>query len=105
MEQRKANKGARTRERMYELIENHKNSGQGVKEYCRHHGVPPSVWYYWKKRYEGDKEPTGFASIQVEGIGGMCEVQAEIEIAGLGIVRLCGQVSAGYIRELLGLEA
>lgn len=105
MEQRKTNKVVSTRERMYKLIEKHKNSGQRVKEYCRDHGVCPSVWYYWKKRYEEDKEPTGFASIQVEGSKAMEEVQVEVEIAGRGIVRLCGQVSAGYIRQLLGLEA
>jgi transposase-like protein len=67
MEQRKTNKGSSTRKRMYELIERQKNSGQRVKEYCQHHGISPSVWYYWKKRYEGNKEPTGFASIEVEG--------------------------------------
>ena len=105
MEQRKTNKGASARERMYKLIEKHKNGGQRVKEYCRQHGVSPSVWYYWKKRYERDKEPSGFAPIQVEGSRDMGDVQVEVEIAGRGIVRLCGPVSAGYIRQLLGLEA
>ena len=104
MEQGKTSKGVNTPERMYELIEKHKNSGQRVKEYCQQHGVSPSVWYYWKKRYEGDNEPSGFAPIQVEGSREMGEVRVEVEIPGRGIVRLGGQVSAGYIRQLLGLE-
>lgn len=106
MRQKRRGKGVSSPERMEALIKEQKESGQSVKEYCREQGITPSVWYYWKKRNKGKEElpALGFARIEIEG--GSCQegVQVEIELPGVGIVRLSGQIRAGYIRQIMGLE-
>lgn len=103
---KRSGKGVKTPEQIEAHMQAQKESGQSVKEYCREQGITPSVWYYWKKRKKG-KEGTGapgFARIEIEGGRLGEEVQVEIELRGQWIIRLSGQVGAGYIRQIIGLE-
>ena len=50
---------------MYELIEKWEVSGLSKKDFCHHHGITRSNFYYWIKKWKNRKSeaPDGFVDI------------------------------------------
>lgn len=56
---------------MFPLIQKWERSGLRQKEFCNQHGIKPSVFWYWLRRYreEGQSAPEdvrGFVSIEMD---------------------------------------
>lgn len=61
-------KNKRRAEEMAQLLEAQKASGLSKKAYCEHHGIAPSLFYYWQKRLSQawENEARGFTQLTVQ---------------------------------------
>jgi len=50
---------------MYPVIEQWQSSGLSKVAFCDQHGIAKSVFFYWHKRYNSDREPGGFLPIKI----------------------------------------
>ena len=78
-------------------IEERKNSGISVKNWCRENGVSEKTYYYWQRRIfrgaQGDSSPE-FA--ELHGSGFRAPTVASLEMAGVSV-----QVYAGADEQTL----
>ena len=47
-----------------ELIADHARSGVSVRKFCKERGIAEHLFFYWRKRLRGQKEPVRFALIE-----------------------------------------
>jgi len=48
------------------LIEEQRNSGLSIKEFCSNHIIPPSTFHYWKKKFAREPERNSFIPLIVK---------------------------------------
>jgi hypothetical protein len=48
----------KSREEWKQEVDNYKTSGLSIKRYCKEHGISPSTFSYWKKKFilSGDEK-------------------------------------------------
>ena len=96
MEQLQSKRSRRTAAEIKQLLEEFKQSGTNVNEFCKTIGVAESLFNKWRSRY-GEKQAArqnGFVSLQAPSN----EHGLFAEVKG---IRIYQAVSAQYLKELL----
>ncbi len=94
---------------MFALIAMQKASAMSVRDFCMHHGLSRPSYYYWQKRYRasqqaGHEEPDGFTLLKKERESLLSQSHPGSLFAEYKGIKIYQQVSACFLRELIGSE-
>jgi hypothetical protein len=92
----------RSRETMFQLIEEWESSNLTKKAFSRERQIPISVFHYWCRRFRELDNPGGFVPIEVQGMndhGSMIEIKYPNGVS----LRLPSQTPFPIVRQYLSL--
>lgn len=87
---------------MFELIKEWEISGLSKKTFCRNHGIAPSKFFYWLKKWKNTKEevPDGFVAItpgKADAFHAQYRLKypngVQLEVSGIGLSQLAALVN------------
>lgn len=86
---------------MRPLFKEWESSGQTKAEFCDQHGIAPSVFYYWYKRYKSENTSGGFIPIKVKNApaGEHLEIQYPNGVK----LKLSADISPALLRQYIYL--
>jgi transposase-like protein len=92
----------RSRQEWFSLIERCESSEITVKEFCKTHGIHPSNYYYWMKRFRS-QEPD-FAPLEISSKALVIDSPVYELVYPNGVMLRLGQgVGLGELSQLLRL--
>lgn len=61
----------RKEDKYRELLRLQEDSGLGVREFCSNQDIAPATFYYWRKKFNREKQPDSFIPLLIKPNGGL----------------------------------
>jgi len=81
-------------------IQRQAKSAQTIQTYCRRHNLSVGMFYYWKRKLSASGDQRSFLEVEVP-IPVHHTPVIEVHFGAGKLIRIEGQVSPGFLRELL----
>ena len=80
----------------------YETSGLTAKAYCHKHSIQQSTFYYWRRRLSQQSEPGQIRFKEIKVTPGISSPVIYIQYVHGTTIRIEGEASVAYIRELAG---